>query len=360
MLIGITGSTGFIGKNLIQEFIELNNKYKQENKDKEFPYKLILLLRENSNVKNIKNFILNCSEIETRTVDFFNKEDIKKNIKDVDFIIHLAGVTKAKRKIDYYKYNFCLTKNIVDAIFEINLNNINNKNINIDKNNNDYKIIKFIFFSSQSSCGPSKKGSLISEKDIENPISNYGKSKLKAELYIKEKIKDFIILRFPSILGPYDMDGLNLFKMVLKKLIFGIGKNFQFDVIYSKEVTQIIKFFIINFKNFNNKVIHIGYKNPLDFKYFINKVRDLANKKGNYIYINVPIFFVIIFAIIVYFINLFQKNQSIINFEKIIEISKKNWIYNKDLFLNSGYTFQYDIDSMIEETFFWYKSKHLL
>lgn len=369
MVIGITGATGFIGKNLILEFIELNKKFKDSNPDKEFPYKIILLLRKDSNVKNIKDLIIHCKEIQTRDVDYFNIENLKEKIKDLNFIIHLAGVTKSKKSRDYYKYNFELTSNLVNAICELNkserenINKIYNqisKDGTVVENILEDNKIKFIFSSSQSACGPSYKNKLITPQDQEKPVSNYGKSKLKAEKYIKEKLKNYIILRFPSVLGPYDMDGLNLFKMALSPLIFQVGKEYKLEVIYSKEVVNILKFFILNFDKFNGKTFHIGYENFLNFNIFVKKVRELAKKDNLYFIFSVPKILAFLFALVIRIIDFFRKKPSIVNYEKIIEIIKGNWLFDKSDFFNTNYKFIYNIDSMIEETFKWYNEKKFL
>jgi|GEM_PF-1175569 nucleoside-diphosphate-sugar epimerase len=343
MKIGITGSTGFIGKNILEEFIKLNIRNINEKKNNENEkYKLVLLLRENSNISQIRDLITKCEEVETRKVDFFNGESIYKNMYDLDIIIHLSGVTKSKEKEDYYRYNFLLTKNIIDQI----------KNIENNKNKN----INFIFFSSQAACGPSSKNRIINENDPENPISNYGKSKLEAERYIKNNIKNYIILRFPSVFGPYDFDGLNLFKMAKFPIFFQIGKEYKFDFIYSKEVVKILKYFTLNFEKNAGNIFHIGYEKPLDSKYFVYKVREILGLKGKVFFFGVPLFIVKIFKLFILFIELFQKKISIINSEKITEIMKGNWIFDKTKFLNCGYKFEYDIDIMIEETVKWYKT----
>lgn len=86
MKILITGSNGFIGKNLCQK------------------------------LKEIK-------DIEIIT---FNKEDpfsiIENNIEKIDFIFHLAGVNRPENAEEFYKGNTDLTKSIVDLLKEKKLN----------------------------------------------------------------------------------------------------------------------------------------------------------------------------------------------------------------------------------------------
>lgn len=82
----VTGSDGFIGKNLCQHLKEM---------------------------KNVEIF-------------HFNKEDsfsvIKNNIKKIDFIFHLAGVNRPDNVKEFYKGNTDLTKSIVDLLKNNKLN----------------------------------------------------------------------------------------------------------------------------------------------------------------------------------------------------------------------------------------------
>ena len=86
MEILITGSDGFIAKNLI------------------------------SRLRNLKNVKLNLYSKRT------DPKKLKKLIIQSDQIIHLAGENRSNKKDDFHKNNFLLTKKIVDIIVSNNLN----------------------------------------------------------------------------------------------------------------------------------------------------------------------------------------------------------------------------------------------
>jgi UDP-2-acetamido-2,6-beta-L-arabino-hexul-4-ose reductase len=86
MKVLVTGSSGFIGKNLCQHLKEM---------------------------KDIE-------------VLLFDKEDsfsvIEKNIKDIKFIFHLAGINRPENVEEFYKGNTDLTKSIIELLNENKLN----------------------------------------------------------------------------------------------------------------------------------------------------------------------------------------------------------------------------------------------
>jgi nucleoside-diphosphate-sugar epimerase len=107
--------------------------------------------------------------------DITNKIDVEKWIKknNFDLIIHLAAIVPIKlvneNKKKAFDVNFIGTKNIIDSVLKFN------------------NSLKWFFFSSTSHVYKSKFGK-ISENHITKPQNTYGRTKLKAENYIKKKL----------------------------------------------------------------------------------------------------------------------------------------------------------------------------
>ncbi len=160
MRVSITGSTGFVGQNLVSTLLRY--------------FEILEITRTN----------------------------IKFEITDA--IIHLAGKAHDLKNIsssdEYYQGNTELTKSVFDSFLSSNA-----------------KI--FITLSSVKAVADQVKG-LVTEEYRANPITHYGKSKLLAEQYILSKEipegKRVYILRPCMIHGPGNKGNLNL----LYKLIF--------------------------------------------------------------------------------------------------------------------------------------------
>lgn len=119
MNVLITGSKGFIGKNLVSHLQEMNNV-------------------------NIITF--------DRNDDFSKIED---NIDDINFIFHLAGVNRPTDPKEFYEGNTDLTKKLVDLIKEKNIPILITSSIQATKDN-DY--------------GKSKR---MAEEYVMNNLNNY-------------------------------------------------------------------------------------------------------------------------------------------------------------------------------------------
>ena len=103
----ITGSTGMVGKSVLQECI----------KDKRVE-NIYLINRIPVNLKSpkISEFIL---------ADFLKVAAIKKNIKNCDACYHCMGITSFGHSSEYYyKVTFEMTKAITDLVYSINSNSI--------------------------------------------------------------------------------------------------------------------------------------------------------------------------------------------------------------------------------------------
>ena len=107
MNVLITGSTGMVGKSVLQECI----------KDKRVK-KIYLINRIPVNLKSpkISEFIIS---------DFLKVGEVKKKIKNCDACFHCMGITSFGQSSEYYyKVTFEMTKAITDLIYSINPNSV--------------------------------------------------------------------------------------------------------------------------------------------------------------------------------------------------------------------------------------------
>ena len=202
MNILITGAFGFVGTNISKA---IKNEFN--------PYLIAVdILEANNHVYN--------EFVEWKAID-------KLEWNNIDAVIHLAGKAHDTKNTTEDKTYFDINLGLTQRIFEYFL-----------KSN----ARKFIFFSSVKAVADQVKGEQLTEEDIPNPQTAYGKSKLAAENYILDALqnlshtsrsrsvlsdKKVYILRPCMIHGPGNKGNLNLLhKLVQKGIPWPLG-NFN-------------------------------------------------------------------------------------------------------------------------------------
>ena len=247
----ITGSSGFIGINLINYFHDKFFKIFPYSRQLGFEYKKI-------------------------TREYLDKEGI-------NTIIHLAGkahdLKRVSSEADYYLVNTEFTKQIFDAFL-----------------GSDAKV--FITISSVKAVADVLDNEL-NEDYIPNPVTHYGKSKLLAEQYIlsKEMPKDkmVFVLRPCMIHGPGNKGNLNLlYKIVSKGLPWPLGAFENKRSFCSIDNLCFIINELIENDQILSGVYNIADDDPLSTNELINLISESQNK-NSHIW-NVPKSLINIFA----------------------------------------------------------------
>lgn len=329
----ITGASGFIGSFLVEEAIKRN-------------FEVFAGVRASSSRTYLKQpelvfFESNLSDkyaIKKALIDYKNKYG------KFDYIIHNAGLTKSCNISDFDKVNVQLTKNFIEALSELNI---------IPE--------KFIYISSLAAYGPGDEHTLqaINDKDIPNPNSLYGKSKLKAEQFIKSfKNIPYLIFRPTGVYGPREKDFYVLFKTINQGLETFIGSPEQhISLIYIKDLTRLI-FDALESDSVNKSYFLSDLKNYTAIE-FNGIIKQVLNKKTFRIVF--PKRLVRLIALLSEKLSCVFGKVSTLNTEKYKEISCKNWLCDcTDLVEDFSFKPEYDLKTGLEETIIWYKKEKLL
>jgi nucleoside-diphosphate-sugar epimerase len=194
--IFITGVTGFVGSNLVKHFSSIPD------------FSVIGHSRDVGRAE--KQF----QAFQIKIVNDFSAALLDE--LNIDYVIHLAGIahdlSNQYKPEDYDRVNYEGTKGVYDEFLQS-------------------RASKFIFVSSIKAAVDIAQ-ELVTEEVTPNPVTDYGKSKLKAEQYIQSRAsiagKDFYILRPAMIHGPGNKGNLNLLYRFAKTGIpfpFGAFEN---------------------------------------------------------------------------------------------------------------------------------------
>jgi len=262
----ITGANGWLGKNLVEYLMQGDS----DNKDIQISNnirKIRCFVLPNEDISFLRNFSERI-EIEIITGDLRNPDDcltFTSNAKGA-ILFHTAGVIHPNRVKDFYEINVTGISNLLDAAV-----------IN--------KVRRIVVVSSNSPCGTNPHPDHIFDEDSPyRPYLNYGCSKMKMELVVKDRYNhgdiETVIIRPPWFYGPYQPARQTLFfKMIRdgKAPIVGGGENLR-SMAYVLNICQGAILAAMH-ENANGETYWIADERPYTMNEIINTVEKLLEEE---------------------------------------------------------------------------------
>lgn len=171
----VTGGAGFIGSNIVEELVRRGERVR------------VLDSFITGKIENLAPF---AGKIELIRGDIRDKKDVKRALKNIDFVIHQAALRSVARSVE-------------DPFMTNDINVTGTLNLLVAAK--EAKIKRLVYASSSSAYGNAKKFPQ-KETDLPSPISPYGVAKLAAENYCVTFSKTFgletVSLRYFNVFGP--------------------------------------------------------------------------------------------------------------------------------------------------------------
>jgi len=232
-IIAIFGAGGFLGKYLMRELTKLDYRIKVATRN---PY-----------LKGYLKPLGNPGQIELFKTNIFNEEDVRKVLRNSDFVINLVGILYETKKQKF---------NQIHSQFPLLISRLCN----------ELHIKKLVHISALG----------IKEKHS----SKYMQSKLQGEKNIKENFAPSVILRPSIVFGPEDkffntFASLAQFSPVLP--LIGEGKT-KFSPIYVGDVAKAIAK-ALELNNTDCKTYELGGPENYSFKELMNILLTQIKKK---------------------------------------------------------------------------------
>ncbi|KKS83249.1 MAG: CapI [Candidatus Gottesmanbacteria bacterium GW2011_GWA1_43_11] len=265
-IILVTGAAGFIGSTLVDRLLGKNHQVIgidnfNDYYDPKIKEANIQLAIKNKDFKLYRADILNFNKIR----QIFTKEK-------PEIVVHLAARAGVRPSIENPK-----------LYGEVNILGT----VNLLKLSADFKVRKFIFGSSSSVYGNSKRLPFTEDDPCSQIISPYGSSKRSAEFFVESFAKNTdlkcVILRFFTVYGPRgrpDMAPFLFTNAITKGLPvkqFGDGSTSR-DYTYIDDVVDGI-LLALN-KNINFEIINLGNNHPVALTEFIEVIEQISGKKA--------------------------------------------------------------------------------
>ncbi|MBI4822992.1 MAG: NAD-dependent epimerase/dehydratase family protein [Nitrospirae bacterium] len=316
MKVLVTGATGFIGSHLVEELLRRD-------------YEVTCLVRKTSNLQWLDGL-----DITLLYGDCEDRESLFSAVKGQELILHLAGLTKAKKARDFFRINTLGTENLVSVVAQAEPN-----------------IRKFVFLSSLAAVGPSRNGKPVNEDTLPQPVSEYGRSKLQAEEAVL-KFKNHLpvtIIRPPAVYGPRDKD-LYVFYRMLKKGIFPYWGMCYYSLIYVDDLVKAITEIGVSTDTYG-ETYFVSDGNIYSNVDIANAISQAVGSRP--IRLRIPNRFLPIIASIG---GILSRKTGIINIDKIKEICYPRWVCDSSKAnMKFGFLPKTKIKEGITWTANWYK-----
>jgi dihydroflavonol-4-reductase len=319
----VTGANGFVGSHLVEGLLHNG-------------YQVRCLVRKTSKLKWLSGL-----NVEYVYCDIAERDSLRDAVKHVDLVFHCAGLTKARNREEYFKANAGGTKNLITACLE-----------------NNPKLKRFVYVSSQAAVGPGADEKPLDESVPCRPITYYGESKLKGEKIALDHVSKLpiTIVRPPAVYGPRDTDILGFFKVANSgfRISFGFGQSFL-SLVYVKDLADGI-ILAAEKPQSVGQTYFIADDRVYSWREAFEIIARVLDKRT--IPLRIPRSFVFSVAFVTQsFCRLFGKT-AVLNVQKAREITRRYWGLDvSKAETQLGFSAEHDLAEGAEQTVKWYREK---
>ncbi|MBO4316045.1 MAG: NAD(P)-dependent oxidoreductase [Prevotella sp.] len=327
----ITGASGFIGSYIVEEALRQGME-------------TWAAVRKSSSREYLQDERIHLLEL-----DLSSRERLVQQLEgySFDYIVHAAGVTKSLHAKDFWKVNTEGTKNLVDAILQLQM-----------------PIKRFVYLSSLSIFGPIAERQPyreITEDDIPKPNTAYGKSKLEAERYLDSIGNNFpyIVLRPTGVYGPREKDYFLMAKSIKGHVDFSVGFRRQdITFVYVQDVVQAV--FLAFDHGMSGRKYFLSDGKVYQSSAFSNYIHEELGRPW-WIRLKAPIWVLRVVTSIGERVGHLTGKITALNKDKYHILKQRNWRCNIEPTMDElGYHPHYDLEKGVKLTIAWYKENNWL
>lgn len=262
---------------------------------------------------------------------------------DIRTVIHIAGVTKAKREIEYRRGNVESTRTLLTAASE------------------RPQLDRFCFVSSLTVAGPSPDGHLLDESEPERPLTAYGRSKLEAERLVTGAASRLpvSVVRPPAVYGPRDRDTLEMFRWVG----YGIspamgGPNKSLSLIHVHDLTRAIMAAAYDPRAVG-RVYYASDPVPHAFAELMSLISNVVGRKPVRVHFPRPLLFAV--AGVVEAISFLGPKPAVLSIDKARDMSQDHWVCSARRMADElGFSTTTPLATGLQTTYEWYRQHRWL
>lgn len=288
--IAVTGGAGFIGSHTVEGLLREG-------------YRVRCLVRPGRTSPPWLDVI----PIDILPTDLFDPASVLRSLEQCDAVVHIAGVTRARRRKDFFRGNVEPTRNLLKAAKDLG------------------SIRSFCLISSLTAVGPGSAGRPVDEETPCRPITSYGASKLEAEQACKEYADaiPIVILRPPAVYGPRDRDILHMFRWIKFGIMPVMGsRSKMLSLIYVAELARAISL-VLKSPEAAGRTYCVADKHPYPYTELVSVAAGLLGKSTFSVPIPRPILYAIAGA--TQAVSWMIPRPSVVNVDKVRDLVTDYW-----------------------------------
>lgn len=319
----VTGATGFVGSHLVDCLLERG-------------YRPRCLVRRTSNLR-----YLNRSDVELFYGELDGSTDWDAALDGVEAIYHVAGVTFAARRQDYFRVNHRGTEAVLAAAVR-----------------RRERIKRFVLISSLAAVGPGRDCQPVTEEAAPAPITPYGRSKLLAEEAARA-VSDLLpvtIIRPPAVYGPRDYAIYELFKWISRGISPRIGRyDKKISLVHARDLARGI-ILAAESPNAAGRTYFISNEEVYCWSQVSELLASILGRPVRTITIPRPV--ALVAALLSEALALMLNKPPILNRDKVADLSQRCWACSPERARRElGYRQQISLEDGLRETLEWYRSE---
>lgn len=330
----ITGASGFIGSFIVEEGLRQG-------------YDVWAAVRRSSSRAYLQDERIHFIELDLSADDTLRRqlEDHVREHGAWQYVVHAAGVTKCRHVEDFERVNTDGTVRLARLLIET-------------------KALagRLVFISSLSICGAlhEKDYAPLTEDDVPQPNTAYGRSKYAAELALKEMTDlDYVVLRPTGVYGPRERDYYLMAQSIAKHVDFAVGYR-----------RQVITFIYV--RDLVAAVFAALTRGQRGFAYFLSDGSEYSSRTfslllqkamgvRHVLHITAPLWFLRLLCAVCGTWAGWRGKTTTLNADKYNIMKQRNWRCDisparRDL----GYEPHYSLEQGVSEAVAWYKKEKWL
>jgi len=317
----VTGGTGFIGSHLVDTLLKQGHT-------------VTCLVRNTT-----KTAWLTGKPVVFVKGTLEDKDALMRAVSGADVVFHVAGLTAARSRGDFWRGNVEGTKHLLDAATTVP------------------GLKRFVHVSSLAAVGPATEGHPVDERTPYHPITTYGESKRAAEdlVFSYSRRLPIAIVRPPAVYGPRDAGVYTYFQTLSKGIMPLIG--FSDKMVSLVHVQDVVNGAILaaTEEGAVGEAFFISSEKFYSWREIGGVTKRVMNKRA--VSVRVPHSVVWAVSSISQFLGRFQAKPPIFDREKGQDIVQRYWTCDvkkaKEIL---HYRESIDLADGIKETVEWYRS----